>query len=80
MKAVWCPPQLCGYVLQCEMWDDARMIADMMKPGDYWYLNNVRAKWNGRHYMEGTMKLTEKVERLDVNQLEAYPHLRKLLV
>lgn len=55
------------------------MIVDTMKPGDYWYLNNVRAKWNSRHYMEGTMKLAEKVERLDIKQLEACPHLRDLL-
>ena len=79
MKATWCLPQLYGRVLQCEMWDDARMIVHMMKPGNYWYLNNVQAKWNPRHYMEGTMKLTEKVEHLNINQLEAYPHFRKLL-
>jgi len=79
ITGAWCPPQLCGCVLQCEMWDEARIIAKRMQPGEYWYLNNVRAKWNPYRYIEGTMKLAEKVERLPENGFESYPHLKALL-
>lgn len=75
----WCPPELHGRVLQCDMWDDARNIANMMTPGEYWYLHNVRAKWSPSHYMEGTMQLAEKVTQLDETKLETQPHLRALL-
>lgn len=51
----------------------------MMKPGEYWYLNNVRAKWNPHHYMEGKMNFVEKVERLVADNLEAQPRLVALL-
>ena len=79
ISGVWCPRQLHGCVLQCEMWDEAAIIAKMMKPGEYWYLNNVRAKWNPYRYIEGTMQLAEKVERLEPNSFEARPHLKALL-
>ncbi|KAF8422592.1 hypothetical protein L210DRAFT_979877 [Boletus edulis BED1] len=79
IKAAWCPTELCGYVLQCEMWDDARTIAEMMKPGEYWYLNNVRAKWNRYQHMEGTMQYAEKVQRLAADELEAQPRMRDFL-
>lgn len=79
-QASWCPPELSNCVLQCAMWDDARNIAKMMNPGEYWYLHNVRAKWNPSNYMEGTMQLAEKVVQLDETKLETHPHLRALLV
>ncbi|KAH0825903.1 hypothetical protein J3R83DRAFT_7655 [Lanmaoa asiatica] len=79
LKATWCPPELYGRVLQCEMWDSARLVAKMMNPGEYWYLHNVRARWNSAHYMEGTMQLAEKIVRLDETVLEDQPNLRALL-
>lgn len=78
-QATWCPPELSDRVLQFNMWDGARNIAMMMNPGEYWYLHNVRARWNPSHYMEATMQLAEKVAQLDETKLEAQPHLRALL-
>lgn len=51
----------------------------MMNPGEYWYLHNVRAKWNPSHYMEGTMQLAEKVSQLDETKREALPRLGALI-
>ena len=79
VQATWCSPQLSDCVLQCSMWDDARNIAKMMNPGEYWYLHNVRARWNPDHYMEGTMQLAEKLTQLDESKLEVSPHLKALL-
>lgn len=79
MQATWCPPELSNCVLQCDMWDNARDIAKMMNHGEYWYLHNVRARWNPSHQMEGTMQLAEKVTQLDETNLEVQPHLRALL-
>lgn len=79
VQATWCAPELSDRVLQCSMWDDARSIAQMMNPGEYWYLHNVRAKWNPSNYMEATMQLAEKVAQLDETKLEVQPHLRALL-
>ncbi|KAG8217634.1 hypothetical protein J3R82DRAFT_5787 [Butyriboletus roseoflavus] len=79
VQAPWCPPELSDCVLQCDMWDDARNIAKMMNPGEFWYLHNVRAKWNPSHYMEGTMQLAEKVTQLDETKVETQPHLKALL-
>jgi hypothetical protein len=79
VQGTWCPPELHGRVFQCDMWDDARNIAKMMTPGEYWYLHNVRAKWSTSHYMEGTMQLAEKVTQLDETKLEVHIHLRALL-
>lgn len=61
------------------MWDSARDFAKLMNPGEYWYLHNVRMKWNQNHYMEGTMQRAEKFTQLDGTKLEAQPHLRALL-
>ena len=61
------------------MWNEVRIIAKMMKPGEYWYLNNVQAKWDLHHYMEGKMNFVEKVKQLVVDNLEAQPHLVTLL-
>ncbi|KAF9246398.1 hypothetical protein BU15DRAFT_39557 [Melanogaster broomeanus] len=79
VQATWCPPELSDRILQCEMWDSAKDIARIMNPGEYWYLHNIRAKWNPSHYMEGTMQLAEKVAQLDEAKLEVQPHLRALL-
>lgn len=79
VQATWCPPELYDRVLQCDMWDGARNIAMTMNRGEYWYLHNVRARWNPSHYMEGTMQLAEKITQLDETKLEAQPHLRALL-
>lgn len=79
VQATWCPPELSDCVLQCNMWDDARNIARMMNAGEYWYLYNVRARWNPSHHMEATMQLAEKVTQLDETKLELQPHLRALL-
>lgn len=79
VETTWCPPRLSDRVLQCNMWDNARNIAKMMNPGEYWYLHNVRARWNPNHYMEGTIQLAEKVTQLDETKLEVQPYLRALL-
>ncbi|KAF9227780.1 hypothetical protein BS17DRAFT_774296 [Gyrodon lividus] len=79
VQATWCPPELSDHILQCEMWDDAKAIARTMNPGEYWYLHNVRAKWNPNHYMEGKIRLAEKITQLDETKLRAQPYLAALL-
>ena len=61
------------------MWDDAKTLAKEMRPGEYWYLDNVRAKWNPVRYMEGTMQLQQKSTRLDEMASQDWPHLAALL-
>ena len=80
LKATWCPPALYGCVFQCEMWDSARVVAKEMKLGEYWHLDNVRAKWNPARYVEGTMQLTQRTTRLDEMAGQDQTHLRALLV
>ncbi|KAF8418643.1 hypothetical protein L210DRAFT_3766845 [Boletus edulis BED1] len=78
LQATWCPPELYGRVLRFEMWDHAQTVAKEMKPGEYWYLPNVRAKWNATHSMEGTVRLAERIARLDESAREE-PFLKALL-
>ncbi|KAG9318610.1 hypothetical protein JVU11DRAFT_703 [Chiua virens] len=79
VHAAWCSPELSEYVLRCDMWDDAKNVARMMNPGEYWYLNNIRARWNLSQRMEGTMQEAKNVIQLDKTRLEDFPHLRALL-
>lgn len=55
------------------------MVSREMNPGEYWFLDNVRAKWNPAHYMEGTMQLQQKTTRLDETASQDFPNLRALL-
>ena len=79
LTSSWCPPELFSRILRCEMWDDAKMAAKEMNPGEYWYLDNVRAKWNPAHYMEATMQLQQRTIRLDETASQDWPHLKALL-
>lgn len=79
VQDAWCPHGLSNSVLHCDMWDSAKSIARAMKPGEYWYLHNVRAKWSHRHSIEATMQLAEKITRLDEAMMEAQPNLKALL-
>ncbi|KAH0833790.1 hypothetical protein J3R83DRAFT_10937 [Lanmaoa asiatica] len=79
LQATWCPPELYGRVLRFEMWGSAQVFAKDMKPGEYWYLPNVRAKWNATHYMEGTIQLAERITRLDESAPHDQPCLEALL-
>lgn len=61
------------------MWDSASQLAQIMEPGEYWSLRNARMKVSGAGYMEGTMQLAEKVQKLDENAPTRDPHLQALL-
>ena len=75
----WCQPGLFGHILQCEMWDGAKVAAKGMTPGEYWYLDNIWAKWNPAYYTEGTMHLQQKTTHLDETSSQDWRHLRDFL-
>ena len=79
VQGSWCPPNLEGRILKVEMWDTASQLGQTMEPGEYWFLRNARMKISGGGYLEGTMQLAEKVQKLNENDLTQDPHLEALL-
>jgi hypothetical protein len=53
LQSNWCHPSLSEFVLQFEMWDAAAHIAESMRPGQYYSINNARMKINPSGYLEG---------------------------
>jgi hypothetical protein len=79
VQGSWCPPELSDYILKVEMWDTASQIAQTMEPGEYWFLRNARMKVSDSGYIEATMQLAEKVQKLDEKAPALDPHLEVLL-
>jgi hypothetical protein len=79
VQGSWCPPELSDRILKVEMWDTASQLAQIMEPGEYWFLRNARMKVSDSGYVEGTMQLAEKVRKLDENDPVLDPYLAALL-
>ncbi|OAX33517.1 hypothetical protein K503DRAFT_700285 [Rhizopogon vinicolor AM-OR11-026] len=77
VQANWCPPELSTYAFRMEMWDKAKILAQTMQPGEFWYLANSRLM--GKDYFEGKLVETYKSRKLDETQSNQNPHLRALL-
>jgi hypothetical protein len=80
IAAKWCDTLLANRVLKIEMWEDAATFArESMKPGEYYFLNNVKMKIGRAGYVEGTMTYPEKNRKLLEEDAERSPHWRELL-
>lgn len=79
VQGSWCPPELSDRILKVEMWDSASQLGQTMEQGEYWFLRNTRMKISHSGYIEGTMQLAEKVQKLDENDSAGNPHLQALL-
>ncbi|KAG6336324.1 hypothetical protein ID866_2773 [Astraeus odoratus] len=66
-------------IMRIEMWDAAREMAQLMSPGEYWYIYNIQARWNGCGYVECKMWTADKVHQLEESETDKYPHLEALL-
>ena len=76
----WCPVSLADRVLRIEMWrDKAVALAQQMKPGDYWSLENVRMKVSNGGNIEGSFSEADKARKLSTADLDINPHLQALL-
>lgn len=77
VQANWCPPELSKYVFRMEMWDNAKLSAPMMQPGELWSFINSRLM--AKTYFEGKLVEIHKSKKLDETQSDQDPHLRALL-
>ncbi len=76
----WCPVSLADRVLRIEMWrDKAVTLAQQMKPGEYWSLDNVRMKLSNGGYIEGSFSEAAKARKLSVADVDTNHHLQALL-
>ena len=76
----WCPVSLADHVLRIEMWrGDAVALAQQMKPGEYWSLDNVRMKHSNGGYIEGSFSEAAKARKLSVADIDINHHLLALL-
>jgi hypothetical protein len=76
----WCPTSLADRVLRIEMWrDKAVALAQQMKAGEYWSLDNVRMKVSNGGYIEGSFSEAAKARKLSVADADACHHLQALL-
>ena len=76
----WCPVSLADHVLRIEMWrGDAVALAQQMKPGEYWSLDNVRMKHSNGGYIEGSFSEAAKARKLSVTDIDINHHLLALL-
>ncbi|KAG1848234.1 hypothetical protein F4604DRAFT_1935445 [Suillus subluteus] len=78
-RANWCSPELAPYVFKIEMWDDARGLAKMMQPGQYWYLPNARAVMDSSLHLYGKLVETHKSKQLDEVEDSEHLHFCALL-
>lgn len=77
-QANWCSPELSAYVFKMDMWDDARILAKTMKPGEFWYLPNARVMRDSYH-LHGKLVETHKSKKLDEVADGEKLHFRALL-
>jgi hypothetical protein len=76
----WCPVSLADRVLRIEMWrGEAVALAQQMKPGEYWSLDNVRMKYSNGGYIEGSFSEAAKARKLSVADIDMNHHLLALL-
>ncbi|KAF8261077.1 hypothetical protein EI94DRAFT_837624 [Lactarius quietus] len=76
----WCPASLADRVLRIEMWrGEAVALAQQMKPGEYWSLDNVRMKLSNGGYIEGSFSEAAKARKLSVVDVDTNHHLEALL-
>ncbi|KAI0306301.1 hypothetical protein B0F90DRAFT_731930 [Multifurca ochricompacta] len=76
----WCPVSLAERVLRIEMWrDKAVALAQQMKPGDYWSLDNVRMKVSNGGYVEGSFSEAAKARKLSITEVDTNLYLQSLL-
>jgi hypothetical protein len=76
----WCPASLADRVLRIEMWrGKAVALAQRMKPGEYWSLDNVRMKFSSNGHIEGSFSEADKARKLSVADVDTCHHLQALL-
>jgi len=76
----WCPLSLADRVLRIEMWrDKAVTLAQQMKPGEYWSLDNVRMKVSNGGYIEGSFSEAAKARKLSTTDLDTNSCLQALI-
>ena len=76
----WCPVSLADRVLRIEMWRGAAVaLAQKMKAGEYWFLDNVRMKLSNGGYIEGSFSEAAKARKLSVADVDTNHHLQELL-
>jgi hypothetical protein len=76
----WCPASLTNRVLRIEMWrEKAVALAQLMNPGEYWSLDNVRMKVSTGGYIEGSFSEAAKARKLSVTDVDTNSHLQVLL-
>ncbi|KAI9459437.1 hypothetical protein BJY52DRAFT_1148908 [Lactarius psammicola] len=76
----WCPVSLADRVLRIEMWrGEAVALAQQMKPGEYWSLDNVRMKVSSGGYIEGSFSEAAKARKLSITDVDTNHHLQALL-
>ncbi|KAI9446168.1 hypothetical protein H4582DRAFT_1904053 [Lactarius indigo] len=76
----WCPVSLADRVLRIEMWrGEAVTLAQQMKPGEYWSLDNVRMKVSNGGYIEGSFSEADKARKLSIADVDTNHHLQALL-
>ncbi|KAG1723680.1 hypothetical protein EDB19DRAFT_1915952 [Suillus lakei] len=78
-QANWCSPELSAYVFKMEMWDDAKLLAKMMQPGEFWYLPNARMMMDSYLHLHGKLVETRKTKKLDKVENGENLHFRALL-
>jgi hypothetical protein len=72
--------ELADRVIKIEMNDTAADLQEEMKVGDYWFLKNTRIKIGFESgLMEGRLRESDGVRKLDPNDLLNEPHFEALL-
>ena len=77
VQSAWCPPLLSDFVAQFEMWDEAAVVAESMRPGEYYSIKNARMMINANGYPEGKVRENKMVKLAETNTTN--PHLQALL-
>ena len=62
---------------QFEMWDEAAVVAESMRPGEYYSIKNARMMINANGYPEGKVRENKMVKLAETNTTN--PHLQALL-
>ncbi|KAG2106682.1 uncharacterized protein F5147DRAFT_699529 [Suillus discolor] len=78
-QANWCSSELSAYVFKIEMWDDARLLANTMQPGEFWSLPNARVRTDPDNHLHGKLVETHKSKKLDEAEHGKNLHFRALL-
>jgi hypothetical protein len=79
VSAKWCPQDLQDKVLKVEMWDAALKTAEEMHEGEYWSLNNVKARQSGGGYLEAKIQEGKKQRKASTDDARDSLQLGALL-